>query len=155
MGNWTPASKSVPPVTSCLVRVPTHNVIGEPAMLAWFAQFIIDGFEGLIVRNYAGLYKRGKRSADLQKVKPIEDAEFKIIGFRDGRGKFEDAVIWRCVTDAGKEFEAVPLGTMEQRREWFGDGAKYVGKMLTVKFANYTPDGVPFHPVGVVVRDYE
>jgi DNA ligase-1 len=138
-----------------LVLVPTIDCADEAEMMQAFAGFLADGFEGAIVRNYSGLYKRGKRSADLQKVKPIEDAEFKIVGFRDGRGKFEGAVIWECETDAGKHFEAVPMGTMEQRREWFGDGVTYMGKMLTVKFANMTPDGVPFHPVGVAVRDYE
>ena len=138
-----------------LVRVPSTVVPNEDAMLKIYAQHLEEGYEGSIIRNIKGTYKLGKRSADLLKIKPLESNEFEIIGFKDGIGKFEGAVIWRCITKDGKEFSSTPAGTMADRRAWFAEGAKYVGKMLTVDFAYYTPDGAPFHNVGRVIRDYE
>jgi hypothetical protein len=63
--------------------------------------------------------------------------------------------MWRCITPKGVEFGCRPEGTREDRQELFRKGAEYVGKMLTVKYQNLTPDGVPRFPVGKTIRDYE
>ena len=152
LGSW---SDRLTQAVGPLVPVPTEMALSEEAMLEMHQQHLLDGYEGSIVRNVNGEYKRGKRSADLQKVKHFEDDEFAICGFRDGRGKFEGAVIWQCETGFGETFEVTPRGTMEQRQEWFRNGEAFLGKQLTVRYANLTPDGIPFHPVGIAVRDYE
>ncbi len=138
-----------------LVLVPTISAPNETAMLEMHACHLAAGFEGSIVRNLAGLYKRGKRSADLQKVKQFSDCEFVISDYRDGRGKFKGLVIFECETPEGKPFDVVPIGDEATRREYFENGASYVGKQLTVRYANLTPDGIPFNAVGLAVRDYE
>lgn len=142
-----------PAVSYPLVLVPTHYVDDEDEMRAHHGRHMELGFEGSIVRNANGKYKEGKRSPDLQKVKDFQDDEFEIVGFKDGVGNDEGLVTWECRTAKGREFSARPMGTNEQRAEWFQNGADYVGRMLTVKFMYYTPDGSPFHPVGMGIRD--
>ncbi len=46
------------------------------------------GWEGLMVRDMDKPYEC-KRTSALQKIKKMEDAEFKIVGFKEGQGKYE------------------------------------------------------------------
>lgn len=124
----------------------------EEQVIAAERMFVAKGYEGAIVRSMDGEYIWGYRSADLLKVKTFQTEEFPVIGFTDGVGKCVGAVIWKCRTEDEKEFDVVPMGTMEQRKIWYKNGSDYVGKPLTVKFFNYTPDGIPFHPNGVAFR---
>jgi len=114
--------------------------------------FVSDGFEGAIVRVLNGLYLYGYRSYDLLKVKSFQDGEFKVVGAKPGRGKFADMCIFTCKMDTGLEFDVVPKGTAEQRQEYLSNKEKYIGKLLTVRYFNLTPDGKPFLPVGVTFR---
>ena len=53
----------------------------------------------------------------------------------------------------GKEFSVRPKGTREQRKEYFKNGFRYVGKKLTVIFQEYEDSGIPRFPVGKDVRE--
>jgi len=52
-------------------------------------KFLIDGFEGAMVKNPNGLYKYGKRSNDWMKVKFSLDEDMIIIGVDEGDGKLK------------------------------------------------------------------
>jgi len=119
------------------------------------AEYVADGYEGLILRNKAGLYKVGHRSADLQKYKEFKDDEYKIVGFKEGDGIEKGCVIWICETKDKKPFSVRPRGTHEERQEAFKTASKAVGKKLTVRFQELTEDGIPRFPVGLAIRDYE
>ena len=119
------------------------------------AEYVADGYEGLILRNKAGLYKVGHRSADLQKYKEFKDDEYKIVGFKEGDGIEKGCVIWVCETKDKKPFSVRPRGTHEQRAEAFKAASKAIGKKLTVRFQELTEDGIPRFPVGLAIRDYE
>ena len=119
------------------------------------SNFVEEGYEGLILRNTGGLYKVGHRSADLQKYKEFLDEEFTIVGFKEGDGIEKGCVLWRCVTKTGLEFDCRPRGTREDRAALFVTGATHVGKKLTVRFQEWTDDGIPRFPVGITIRDYE
>uniref|UniRef100_A0A6C0ARI8 Polydeoxyribonucleotide synthase [ATP] n=1 Tax=viral metagenome TaxID=1070528 RepID=A0A6C0ARI8_9ZZZZ len=118
-------------------------------------EYVEEGYEGIMIRNAAGLYKVGGRSNDLQKLKTFMDAEYEIVGFYEGDGAEKGCVMWRCKTADGKVFGCRPKGTHEERAELFKHGSEYIGKMLTVKFQELTEDGIPRFPVGIVIRDYE
>jgi len=122
---------------------------------AWHKRFVAEGFEGTIIRSAAGLYTPGHRSSSLLKYKDFQDEDFEIIGFEDGKGKDDGAIIFACKTPEGREFNVRPEGAMEERRKMFAKGKTYIGKKLTVRFQVYTDDRVPLFPVGVAVRDYE
>jgi DNA ligase-1 len=135
--------------------LPTAVCNSEEDAKFFHAQFVAEGYEGLILRNVKGEYKIGHRSKDLQKYKEFLDAEFPIIGFKEGDGVEKGCVLWRCVTAEGLEFDCRPRGTREERAVLFRAGPTYIGKPLSVRFQEWTDDKVPRFPVGIAIRDYE
>jgi DNA ligase-1 len=148
------------------------EVSGEKKMLQWHALWTqgqplknVDGevigpgpdpfYEGTIIRNRGGKYKKDFRSKDLQKYKDFIDEEFEIVGAKEGKGKFKGAVVWLCVQEEGKEFECTPKGTMEQKQDWWKNRKKYFGKWITVRYQTRTDENKPLFPVGLAIRDYE
>ena len=105
------------------------------------------GYEGIILRNRDGIYQHN-RSRDLLKYKTFEEAEYKIVGYSEGEGHDEGTVIWKCVTEKGQEFSVRPTGTVEERKKFLQSADKYMGKMLTVKYQELSPIGIPRFPVG-------
>ena len=122
-------------------------------------QWVQEGFEGGMLKNANGMYMFQYNSNDLEKVKEFEDDEFEIIGGKEGTGTDEGCVVYRCRTESGGEFDARPRGTVEDRKKMLIDLPGDIGKMLTIRFAEYSDDGIPLQPVGVpeaeAVRDYE
>jgi hypothetical protein len=135
-----------------VILVRTEKVAALSDFRRLFSEFVEAGYEGIMLRNGAGVYRANYRSNDLQKYKEFMEDEYRIIDFKEGEGRDAGAVIWVCETADGKEFTVRPRGTMEQRREWFNDGAKYIGKNLTVVYQELTEDGKPRFPVGKAVR---
>jgi DNA ligase-1 len=135
-----------------VVLVRTEKVAALSDFRRLFAEFVEAGYEGIMLRNAAGVYRANYRSNDLQKYKEFMEDEYRIIDFKEGEGRDAGAVIWVCETADGKEFTVRPRGTMEQRREWFSAGASYIGKSLTVVYQELTEEGKPRFPVGKAVR---
>ena len=134
-----------------LVRTEKVAALGDFRRL--FAEFVEAGYEGIMLRNAAGVYRANYRSNDLQKYKEFMEDEYRIIDFKEGEGRDAGAVIWVCETADGKEFSLRPRGSIEQRREWFSAGASYIGKNLTVVYQELTEDGKPRFPVAKCVRE--
>ena len=118
-----------------------------------------EGFEGAVLKNKDGIYLFQHRSKDTEKMKDFKADEFEIIGGKEGVGSDAGCVIYRCITKDGKPFSARPKGTVEDRKQMLKELPDSLGKMLTVRFAEYSDDGIPQHTVGMpeaeVVRDYE
>lgn len=113
------------------------------------------GYEGAMLRNLEGPYLLDYRSTDLLKYKHFVDEDFKIVGGHEGSGKDEGTVIFDCVTHEGKPFAARPKGSYELRKHWWDTLEEQKGKNLTVRYQNYSAEGIPIFPVGLTVRDYE
>jgi DNA ligase-1 len=142
-------------IGSTLQLCPTREIAKESDLKPAHDAYVLAKFEGLMIRNKAGLYAVGDRSNDLLKMKEFEDDEFRIVGFYEADGAEKGCVMWRCITPKGVEFGCRPEGTREDRQELFKHGSDYIGKLLTVRYQNLTPDGVPRFPVGITIRDYE
>jgi ATP-dependent DNA ligase len=119
------------------------------------AEYVAEGYEGIMLRQREGVYKVGHRSPDLQKYKEFCDTEYPVVGFKQGDGEEKGCVIWQCRTPSGLEFAVRPRGTRTDRADLFAAGAAYVGKLLTVRYQELTTDGLPRFPVGISFRDYE
>ena len=132
--------------------VPTMQVADKNSLSEMESKYIEEGFEGLMVRNLKGLYQFKNRSYDLQKVKQFEDAEFEIIGGKEGQGRELGMAIFRCKTGTGAEFDVRPKGNVEERSAMWKNLSSYIGKPLTVKYQGLTDDGRPRFPVGLHVR---
>ena len=140
---------------SGLRLLPTVSCSSLEEVKTLHAAYVAEGYEGLILRNTAGLYNVGFRSSDLQKYKEFEDAEYSVVGFKEGDGIEKGCVIWTCRTADGKEFAVRPRGTREDRCAAFLTGATMIGKPLTVRYQELTTDGIPRFPVGIAFRTYE
>lgn len=116
-----------------------------------------NGYEGIMIRNAAAPYKLGHRSHDLLKVKEFQDAEFEIVGGYENKGRQEGQCTLLCRTDLGVEFGVKPEGTDEQRKWYWDNLDKLIGKKLTVRFFSWTTSTcpVPRFPIGVAIRDYD
>jgi len=142
-------------IGSILQLCPTKEV-GKPEDLKKVHdEYVSAKFEGLMIRNKAGMYAVGNRSNDLLKMKEFEDDEFEIVDFYEGDGLEKGCIMWRCKTKEGIVFGCRPEGTREEKQELFRKGGDYIGKMLTVRYQELTKDKVPRFPVGIGVRDYE
>lgn len=115
-------------------------------------EYVCNGYEGLILRNKNGKYEINKRSYDLQKFKLFVDEEFTIIDYCEGTGDEKGLIIFKCITNNGKEFSVRPKGTREYRNELFIKGDTLIGKKLTVIFQEYSSEGIPRFPVGKSIR---
>lgn len=155
--------RELEPVVGVFVKlVPTILSPNEEFMKKMHRVHVAAGYEGTMVRNGEGEYKFKDRSTDLLKYKEFFDAEFEIIGGRDGDGKFEGHCIFVCKAPEGcvdrdgktiDSFEVVPKGTSEQRQEYYSNLGNYIGKYLTVRFQAYSSYGIPLFPVGIEVRE--
>lgn len=137
-----------------LVLVDTENCESEVKMKELHAQYVADGYEGIMLRNKDGLYS-GVRSPSLQKYKEFFDDEYKVVGYKEGEGLEEGCVLWICQTESGQQFSCRPRGSREERIELFARGDEYIGKMLNVRYQELTDTGLPRFPVSTGFRDYE
>jgi len=154
---------------SCLISTPikylglvTNDFAQNEADIKKFHdQYVAEGYEGIIIRNHEGAYEFNRRSNNLQKFKNFIDDEFEICGFEEGEGRAEGTVVWICknkkdTTELHPTFKVRPRGTEKERKEWFLNGKKYIGAILTVRYQELQPDtNCPRFPVGISVRDYE
>lgn len=139
-----------------LQLVQTEVAQTEDQVMEYFDKYRSQGYEGAMMRNVASKYVN-KRSYDLQKVKEFDDAEFRIVGIEEGRGKLAGHVgSFVCEMDNGKTFLAKAKGATERLKDYFEQHELWQGKKLTVQYQGLTgKEGVPRFPVGVAIRDYE
>jgi DNA ligase 1 len=138
-----------------IVYVNTVKVNSMEDVMKYFNIWKAKGFEGAMWRDPEGYYEPGRRSYSLIKVKDFEEEEFEIIGVEEATGRDAGTAIFRCITSEGVEFSVRPMGSRELRRDYFENFEEYEGKLLTVRFQNWTPDGKPFHARGITIRDYD
>jgi len=144
----------------CPIKFTPTSIVHNPEETKIFHDKCVqNGFEGAMLKNINGLYMFQYNSNDLEKVKSFEDDEFEIVGGKEGTGTDDGCIIYRCKTENGLEFDTRPRGTVESRKQMYINLPSDIGKMLTVRYAELSDDGIPLQPVGVpeaeAVRDYE
>ncbi len=136
-----------------LVPVPTI-VIESPSEIAGTHEGFLDqGYEGMMLRNKAGLYKIDGRSFDLQKVKAFMDEEFEIVDVTENENRPGTPTFVCKIGD--DTFRTQPQGSNDYRASLWQDRKNLLGKRVTVEFFEYTAAGIPRFPVAKVIRDYE
>lgn len=124
----------------------TYKVTNKKQALDYMMQFREDGYEGAILRHGMTSYQDGYRSKSLVKIKTVQDGYFEIVGVSESR---EGWGILDCVTEDGKQFSVSAPGTREDKDFVARNAGVFVGQQVRIEFANYTPDGIPFHPVAI------
>lgn len=122
--------------------VPTHEVTSEAKLDELYSEFVEQGYEGQMVRLNQP-YEQ-KRSKSLLKRKEFRDDEFEVVSIEEGLGNWA-GVAKRvvCKLPDGRTFGAGIKGTHEHAADLLHE----VHKVVTIKFFEYTPDGVPRFPV--------
>jgi len=144
--------------SGCVQAVPTFEIETLEEAWIYFDTYQAAGYEGAILRLGNQGYEIGRRSSNLLKLKSFMDEEFEIIKVSEGtprnvNGKTFRVGILHCLTNDGKEFTVTAPGTAEDKDYIACNPELPVGDKLTVKFANWTPDGFPFHPVALRFRE--
>lgn len=130
-------------------------VYGEPIgshedVLEAFRVYRSQGYEGAILRWGDTGYEDGKRSKSLVKVKSWESEEFTVI---DIHASADGWAILECDVMNGKTFRVSAPGTILEKQVVLDNKDRYIGRGVTVEYAQLTNDGIPFHPVAVAFRD--
>ena len=127
---------------------------------ALYGEYMLDGFEGQMVRAMGSVYDN-KRSKSLLKRKQFVDEEFEIIDINEGLGNWSGKAktIMFKKTD-GTTFSTGVKGNMDYCKELLDNKTHYIGKQATVRFQEYTKDengndNVPRFGVMYAIRDYE
>jgi len=135
--------------------VPTFEAEGKQHLDEYYGKYLEDGFEGQMVRASESPYEN-KRSKNLLKRKEFIDEEFKVIDIEEGAGnRTGTAKHLVCENKDGEIFNSNIKGTFEYLEEILKNKKDYIGKLATIKFFQYTPDGVPRFPYAIGFRDYE
>lgn len=116
--------------------------------------YISQGYEGVICRAPTGLYEFGKRPKTIVKLKRTMSDEFTIVAVISQEVD-PSLGLFVCQTKEGKIFKTVPKGTKEYQKEVLINASSFIGENLTCTFYEYTPDGLPFHIIDNIVRNYE
>jgi len=115
----------------------------EAHMMELYNNIVSRGHEGAILRLVRMPYEH-KRSKNLLKVKPLEDAEFTITNVQEGTGNWSGKAKIISLRDSnGKEFDATFKGTMEDAAYFLTVKDQWIGKEVTVQFNGYTGLGTP------------
>ena len=153
MKNTIAKCKYVKEVPTLIFDKPSTNT--DQIVKDYHSKFVQQGYEGVMVRNCASLYKCGYRSKDLQKYKEFIDAEFIITGGAEATGEDSGTVIFDCKTSNCKTFAVRPRGSRELRKYMWENLDTFIGRQLTVRYQNMSELGIPRFPVGISIRDYE
>ncbi len=135
-----------------VILVPSIVVNSEEELNEAHIENVRQGWEGTMVRLLDEGYKVGHRSSSLLKIKDFQDSEFEVVYVREGKGRFEGAAVFGCVTEDGERFEACPVGTMEERRYLYEHPDEVLG-MWTIRYQVLTARGVPQFPRAICRRD--
>jgi DNA ligase-1 len=151
-----------------IIKVETEIANNEDELEEIHQRNVGLGFEGSIIRFFGKKYRFDYRSPYLLKKKDFIDKEFVIVGseveliaeLNESTGQiqeYEAAVFVFDLGDgSGRTFSARPRGTVEDRVRWHRDIGNIIGKEMTVRFLEYSEDGIPHgNTVGVAFRDYE
>jgi DNA ligase-1 len=140
--------------------VETRIVNSKEELMQAYEDFMEQGYEGAIVRNFDGKYVN-KRSYDLQKVKVFDDDEFRIVDIKVGtKGTMAGKAVFICERiredqqlPAGVTFDCKLKGKLDDLKLYADDRSLVIGKIVTVQYQGYTrKNKKPRFPVALRFR---
>lgn len=108
------------------------------------------GLEGSMLRLSSQGYEDAKRSAQLLKVKAWQDMEVTVIDVKPSKDGWGICV---AKLDNGKVFDISAPGSITEKTRVLINKQQYIGRRLTIEFANLTNDGLPFHAAALRWRE--
>lgn len=138
-----------------VIKVITVQLADEKSVTKQLEIYIGLGFEGQILRVANSKYEN-KRSKGLLKHKTFTDEEFEVVSVEEGKGLKSKMIGSATLKNKkGQKFSSNFKLSHDELKEMFKTKDELVGKMVTVKYFNLTPDGIPRFPYIIGIRDYE
>ena len=101
--------------------------------------YVAQGYEGAMIKANVGY--AWKRSNAVLKMKIFQDIDLPIVGFVEGKGKYEGAMGTMVVRDGDIDSEVGTGFSDEQRRVLWENRTLLIGKTAELKYQNKTKDG--------------
>ncbi len=121
-----------------LVQIGQESPIDHLHLEKRLAAVVAGGGEGLMLHRADAPYLVGRSDA-LIKMKPLQDAEARVVGYIAGKGRHVGRVgALLLETDDGRRFK-VGAGLSDSMR----DNPPTVGSRITYRFRGLTPEGLP------------
>ena len=151
---WEAYDTSVPSSTFPIKWTETTEVRSLEQAMQQHEKYREFKMEGTMIRFGKDGYQVDKRSKMLLKIKEFHDAEFKVIGYEEGKpyirgDKTYRVPVWICETESGGTFNVTAAGNMHEKELEWKERDACVGEILTVKFHNYSKDGIPQLPTAL------
>lgn len=128
-----------------VVRVETNHHADQDHLDNTYAKYLSEGYEGQMIR-FDTPYEI-KRTKNLIKRKEFLTEEYEIVEVVEGLGNWAGYAKSITLRKGDKKFFSGIRGAMPYLHQVLLDKDYYVGKLATVRFPNFTPDGVPRFPV--------
>jgi DNA ligase-1 len=133
---------------SALQAVDQQRIVDRAALQRRLAEVVQGGGEGLVLHRADALWKAGRSDA-LLKLKPLNDAEARVLAHVPGRGKHAGRLgALKVRTAAGVEF-LIGTGFSDAQREH----PPALGALVTYTYSGSTSGGVPRFASFLRVRD--
>jgi ATP-dependent DNA ligase len=141
-----------------LELVPTYYIESEEQIKEFHDKFVMEGYEGAIVRWGNESYKVKGRSSSLLKVKQFIDLALPILDVvPNDKNPEQGSFIFEWEGAKGHPLGDDIIGSgmsfsHEEREEMLTNKEDYIGKTAEVRFFEYSDTGVPRFPVSVGLR---
>jgi DNA ligase-1 len=137
-----------------LVATKQTIINNEEEIYKMFDSLVAKGAEGIMLRCPGSPYE-AKRTAHLLKVKPFFDAECKIIGYKEGAGKYLGKLgAIQCETLKEPKVKFFISGMNDEIRDNYKE-THPIGTIVTYTYVGVGDSGVPRHPNYLRKREEE
>mgnify|MGYP003253445268 FL=1 len=116
--------------------VPTKKVHNFAEAQEFYSSMLKQGKEGAILKTFDGTWKDGTSKCQI-KMKLVVDCDLKIVGYEEGKGKYEDSV-GSVVAETSDELLQVSVsGFDDATRQLIHENREgLIGNVITVRFNN-------------------
>lgn len=124
----------------------------------FYSQFVSEGYEGIVVRNPEGLYKRS-RSTDIMKLKPRNELTVLVIGLVEeetihGKSKNSLGAVVCRHPEIRNEFEVGTGFTREERERYWRNPEDIIGRTIEITYQSLTKDSIKMTAFKRIVGEY-
>ena len=131
--------------------VPTLKCLSEEHLKELHDKWVLEGYEGAILRWGDEGYKLNGRSSNLLKYKKFIDETYSVIDVEPSdKNPLQGVIV--CEMKDGITFNCGMKFSHAEREEILKNKEEYIGQTAEVRFFEYTDDGLPRFPVCVGFR---
>lgn len=138
-----------------IVLAPIVKIPNEKELFKVRDAFIEYGFEGAVYKPDDAYVMR--RSTKALKLKQIKESEFVVTGFTSGKGSNAGCMIWILALEDGTAFKQTHVGTIAEKRKMYKlaqeDFSQFEGRLMTLRYRDLGPNGIPKHVLMTAFRD--